>query len=297
MEKNLQTEFTSRQYMLSPDYEIYYYEDFHFTGVEPHSHDYYEFYFFLEGSVTMHINGQPNRLKNGDVLIIPPGISHYAVSHDPLIPYRRFVLWLQPSYVRQLEALSTCYTYLLQLASEKEFYRFHFDTLSFHSLQAKIFRIIEENLSSRFGSHAATALCINELLLHMSRIAYEIEHPQPIYEEQKLHHNIISYIENHLSEDLSLDQIAQIFYVSKFHIAHIFKDNMGITLHQYITKKRLARCRDSILSGVSISKAFTLYGFSDYSSFFRAFKKEYGISPKEYREQHVPDYIAKNYEQ
>lgn len=296
MKKSFQTQFTHRQYMLSQHFEIYYYEDLHFSGVAPHSHDYYEFYFFLEGAISMYINGQPHRLKSGDVLLIPPGTDHYAANHNPDIPYRRFVFWVQKSYVKQLHELSTCYTYLLHLAREKQFYRFHYDTLSFHSIQAKIFRIIEENLSSHFGKEASVALCVNDLLLYMNRSAYELEHPETLYEEQALHHNVISYIENHLSEELTLEQIAQAFFVSKFHIAHIFKENIGISLHQYITKKRLARCCDSILSGVSISNAFSLYGFSDYSSFFRAFKKEYGISPKEYREQHIPEYISQQYD-
>ena len=74
--------------------------------------------------------------------------------------------------------------------------------------------------------------------------------------------------------------------MSKYHIAHIFKDNIGISLHQYILKKRLHASRQAILSGEPISRIFPQYGFKDYTSFFRAFKKEYGISPKEYREQH-----------
>lgn len=297
MRKKLQTEFSTRQYMLSQDFEIYYYEDLHFTGVAPHSHDYYEFYFFLEGAISMHISGQPHQLKSGDVLLIPPGISHFATNHNPEIPYRRFVFWIQPDYVNQLHSLSPCYTYILQLASENQYYRFHYDALSFHSIQAKIFRIIEENLSSHFGKEASVTLCINDLLLYMNRTVYEMKHPESLREEQNLYHNVMQYIEGHLEEELSLDQIAQAFYVSKYHVAHIFKEHMGISLHQYITKKRLARCRDSILSGVSISKAFSLYGFSDYSSFFRAFKKEYGISPKEYREQHVPEYISRQYDE
>lgn len=293
MKKNFQSPFTQRQYMLSEHFEIYYYEDLHFDGVAPHSHDYYEFYFFLEGSISMFIDGIPHKLKSGDVLLIPPEIQHHAVSHDPDTPYRRFVFWIQRDYVKFLHEFSPCITYILQLALEKNYYRFHYDTLSFHSIQAKIFHIIEENLSSHFGKEASVSLCINDLLLYMSRTVYEMEHPETLREEQKLYHNVIHHIEHHLTEELSLEQIAQAFYVSKYHIAHIFKEHMGISLHQYITKKRLARCRDSILSGVSISKAYALYGFSDYSSFFRAFKKEYGISPKEYREQHIPEYILK----
>ena len=117
----------------------------------------------------------------------------------------------------------------------------------------------------------------------MNRMIYEKNHPSSQHEESSLYQNLLIYIGEHLDEPLTMEQLARQFYVSKYHISHIFKDNFGLSVHQYIIKKRLAACREAIMSNVSISEVYLNYGFGDYSSFYRAFKKEYGISPKDFQ--------------
>ena len=102
-----------------------------------------------------------------------------------------------------------------------------------------------------------------------------------------LYQGLADHIEENLDGDLSLESLANHFYVSKYHIAHVFKDSTGLSIHQYITKKRLAACKDAILGDVGISEVYPMFGFGDYSSFYRAFKKEYGISPKEFKDMQV----------
>ncbi|MBO5460169.1 MAG: helix-turn-helix domain-containing protein [Ruminococcus sp.] len=284
MKRKLQTEFNTRQYMLSQDFEIYYYNDSHFDDVHTHTHDYYEFYFFLEGSVTMYINTKGYTLKTGDMVLIPPGTPHYTIIHNPDIPYRRFVFWISKNYFEQLIAQSDDYGFMLKHTASTKRYRYHYDTVAFNTLQAKIFQILEELHGDRFAKDAKISLCISDLILYLNRSIHEMVHPPKRREEHSLYRNLIFYIEHHLDEDLSLDHLAKEFYVSKYHVAHVFKEYFGLSVHQYIMKKRLLKCRDAILSHTSISEAYLLYGFKDYSSFFRAFKKEYGMSPKEYKE-------------
>ena len=282
----LQSPFSDRQYMLSRDFEIYYYNDKTPAKVYFHTHDYYEFYFFLEGAVSIQIEQKVYPLRFGDIMLIPPGTAHRLVIHDSTVRYSRFVFWISLAYCKSLHTASGHYTYLMRRAEEDKLYIFHNDRITFNTIQTKILRLLEEIHSERFGKEAQIPLCVNDLILHVNRIFYEKDRPASERMESSLYEKLLVYMEEHIDEDLSLEGLAEIFYVSKYHIAHIFKDNLGMSIHQYIMKKRLLLCKEALLSNESISKVYSSYGFGDYSSFYRAFKKEYGISPKDFKKEH-----------
>ena len=63
------------------------------------------------------------------------------------------------------------------------------------------------------------------------------------------------------------------FFVSKYHIAHIFKEQMGLSVHQYILKKRMQASKAAILGETSITDVYTMFGFKDYSRFLPGVSK------------------------
>lgn len=286
MKKNLLTPFSARQYMLSPNFELYYYNDTALTHVASHIHNFYEFCFFLEGNVTMQIDEKTYSLTHGDLILIPPGHPHHSIIHNCDLPYRRFVFWISQDFLEQLIGTSADYGYIIQYARTKKLYIFHHDRISFNLIQSKLILLLEEMQGNRFCREAQTSLYVNDLILHLNRIVYEQLHPPRQTENASLYQSVCNYIETHIDENLSLDRLSQEFFASKYHIAHIFKDSLGISIHQYITKKRLSLCQQAIQSDMSITEAYQTFGFGDYSSFFRAFKKEYGISPREFKDMH-----------
>lgn len=281
------TQFMTRQYMLTQDYELYYFDDVLLNHVSSHSHDYYEVYFFLEGDVDYQVEDTVYHLSSGDFLIIPPYTRHNPVFKDVNNRFRRFILWLNQNFLHGLAESNPDLLYLFQQIREQRNYLLHVSDMVFQSVQARFIQILEEMKSSHICHDLEASLQVVSLLVSINRIVYDQQRnvTQPVSND--LHLNLCNYINTHLEHDLSLDKLSSAFYLSKYHISHVFKQQMGISIYQYILQKRLNAGKNCILSGIPISQIHLHCGFHNYSSFFRAFKKEFGVSPKEFQKAHL----------
>lgn len=284
MKKELPVGFNSRQYMKDKAFEIFFYNDFNLNHVAAHAHPYYEIYFFLNGNVVYEVEGSRYQLRYGDYLLIPPQTRHHPVFLNSGQDYRRFVLWLSKPFYQELVSQTEDFAYGFRQAAEKKRYHFQTGSIISNEIQSRLLDILEESRGKRPFHETAARLAICSFLLFLNRITYDILNQIPYGYENVLYLNICDYINNHLDEDLSLQRLSSFFFTGKYHISHVFKDNMGLSLHQYILKKRLRASKNGILSGIPLGELYQQYGFTDYSGFYRAFKKEFSLSPREFRD-------------
>lgn len=278
-----QQNFTYRQYMEASDFELFYYCDDKPPGVDFHNHDFYEIYLFLSGKVTYTVEGKSYRLKPRDILIVNNRELHKAYVETG-IPYERIVIWLNPDFVR---SLNTDKTDLLGVFDSSLLNRYNLLRLESDGKEY-IYRIVEKLgiacNSQAFGSDILRSSYIRELLVYLNRV-YQISKGENF--ELDVTYNdkvtkIIHYINQNLDEDLSLERLSSKFYLSKYHLLREFKKNTGYTIHKYITQKRLIMAKELLKDCKQVSEVCDKCGFGDYSNFIRAFKKEFGISPKKY---------------
>ena len=229
--KQISMDFNKRQYMRPVDFELFYYNDTQLRSVAPHHHDYCEFYFFLEGNVKYHIGNAVYRLSYGDCLLIPPETPHFPefLSFDQ--PYRRFVFWLNKSYYEKLHKQDPQLTYCFDTAASSQVYRISADRITAQDIQGKLLDLLEENSSERIFHAQASGLMAISFLVYINRLLYSSLHEHSQVLENTLYLKICDYIRLNLEDNLSLEQIAANFYVSKYHIALIFKDNFSASVY------------------------------------------------------------------
>ena len=252
-------------------------------AVPLHSHSFYEIIFVLDGKVDYLIGSRSYVLQGGDVVIIPPGIPHQPLISESLSnPYKRYSLWIDTSYLEDVLKKYPDAGLALQESNANQKYLIRTHEHISRNLRTHFEAIYHESCELRPGWKLCIATETLNLVVQMGRIYHNNEALEHIGTNDSMMDNIFAYINTHLSEKITLDSVANYFHISKSKISHMFQQQIGISFYQYIIQIRLLSAKIAITQGLSLTEACHRYGFSEYSSFYRLFKKEYGISPKEY---------------
>jgi len=248
--------------------------------VNLHSHNYTEIIYCRSCADVEYLVGSDRyRLQPGDILYIPPGVSHRPILPEQMeVIYERDVLWISQEFMEMIRDLfqrsaGALYDYKLPIRTANTRWEFLGD----------LFRrgVLEEE-AKRTGWDAVVVGNTLTILAYMMRIYLERTAGTMEAEKPELLDRITAYIERNYAQHITVDELAKQFYVSNSTISHMFKHKMGISLYRYITQRRLIAAKLLIAEKVPMEEISRRVGFVDYSTFYRAFKQEYGISPRQY---------------
>lgn len=259
---------------LKEDFRLFHINDQTKKDFSYHYHDFHKIIVFISGKVTYHIEGKAYHLKPRDILLVSQGAIHKP-EIDPSVPYERYIFWIRDDL--SCQELNTCF----QKANDRSFNLVRADSALQERLKDLLPEIEQTLQNKHFGDTVLRNALFTQFMIYINRIFLRTSSSpdKKTYSSDTQVEQLLKYINRNLSENLSIDQLANRFFFSKYHMMRKFKNETGYTIHNYITSKRLLMARSLISQGMPVMKAAQASGFHDYTTFVRAYKKQFGKSP------------------
>lgn len=270
-----------REGYLRENYRLFHLRDTAGQERDFHFHDFDKLVILLAGRVDYTVEGVTYSLKPWDVLLVKHHTIHRALI-DREVPYERVILYLDSGWLRRSHGageLMGCFDMADRLGCHS--FRPHEEER--RSLSACLDRLEEAMSDGEFGAALLRDARLMELLVLINRTANregEDHAPEGRVYDPKIT-RALDYINENLGRDMSVEEIAEYAWLSKYYFMRLFKAQTGVTVHAYVRQKRLLNAARMIRAGVSVSKAAEDCGFRDYSTFYRAFRDSFGVTPGE----------------
>jgi AraC-like DNA-binding protein len=278
-------EDNNKRGFLDKDFIFFNLHDDKKVKIESHYHDFCKVVLFVSGTVTYYIEGTAYRLQPGDILLINCETIHKPVI-DFTAPYKRMIVWVKPSFLKKhsdarnnlltcFEVARQCNCNLLRMAPKTR-----------GIIQSLVSQINDTYQNQNFGNEILRNSLLLQFIIYLNRMALEMKSgiiPASIdIEHDETVNEILKYIDSNIADDLSIERLASVFFLSKYYLMRKFKRHTGYSIHQYVLQKRLIAANRLLRAGHSVITACMESGFNDYANFTRTFKKMYGLSPKKY---------------
>lgn len=274
--------YQSRGYLREP-FRLFHLRDVGVEEMEYHYHEFHKAVFFLEGTASYIVEGRSYFLQPGDVVLVGRHLIHKPVI-DPTRPYERVVLYLDPDFLDSQgegeETLGRCF----RLAAQRRFALTRPDGEDREAL-ARALEGLEQALGDReFGADLLARGRLVELLVHLNRAqARDRTRVEEVSRADPKIAQVLDYINGNLQADLSVESLAALAYMSKYHFMRRFRALTGYSVHRYVSEKRLLAAAALLRRGIPAQEVSLRCGFQDYSTFQRAFKAKYGVTPRQWR--------------
>lgn len=248
-----------------------------------HIHNCYEIYYSISGARQFLIDNYLYDIKDGDIFFINQFESHYVRQVDKN-EHERIVISIYPEYLKENSTKITNLENCFQYRNKDMPHKIH---LNKEEQKIFIYFIHKLHTNQGFGEDILDKSIFLELMVFLNKIFEKNYNNSILLQEKNKNYNkqiddIISYINKNISENISLEDLSNHFYLSPSYICRIFKSATGTTINKYITAKRISISKSLLSQGYSVNEAWVACGFNDYSNYLKAFTKAVGISPKKY---------------
>ncbi len=264
---------------LDQDFKFFHIRNHEDLDLPYHYHDFHKLVLILSGKTKYYIEGREYELLPFDFVLVNRNFIHKPVVDEEAEEYDRIILYLNHDFLKE-NGLLNCFDKTKELGSH---------VVRFSSgLSSELFELfgkIEKDMvveDTEFAGMLTTRIDVLRALIEFNKACINEDFgfkPEARYNRKVI--EIIDYIMKNLDNDLSIDFLADHFYLSKYHMMRIFKNETGYSIHQYISEKRILRAKKLIMSGTPATVACLECGFRDYSTFSRAFKNQLGMLPSE----------------
>ncbi len=229
-----------------------------------HTHEMPELLYLVEGDASYIVDGEAHKMQSGEIYIVNPAIPHYVrlngeTTYDrfdllldlSLIPSRARILFEQNEKLLSIHTSSAVYGVFKRM--DEYFKLFEADELF------DVYKVLTEEL--------------------MYILALDLERNKKEKDYSDVVRKAVEYIDRSFLTIKNVDEISERMFISKSRFHHLFTDEVGVSPMEYVRKKRLLYARGALRTGEKATDVYNKSGFSDYSVFFRAYKKEFGCSP------------------
>lgn len=275
----MKTERTfSREGYLRENYHYFHLRDTAGQERDFHFHDFDKIVLLISGGVDYAVEDKVYRLRPWDVLLVRHHMIHKALI-DKSEPYERIIIYLDRRYFDRVmpgAGLLDCF----ERAGKTGCHLLAPDAGQREGLMAALDAYERSLTDEDFGAQAMRDTLMMQLLIRINRIASAAPERPDVRLDPKIE-DTLSYINENLSRELTVDALAARVYLSRYHFMRLFKAQTGSTVHAYVRQKRLLYAARLIREGINANKAAADSGFADYSSFHRAFRESFGMSPGE----------------
>lgn len=262
---------------LMEDFRLFHLKDAQGAKIDYHYHEFYKLLFLVSGTGGYSIEGKRYLLNAGDIVLVGKHCVHRP-EFESGKNYERIILYISPEF---LERQSTMDCNLTDCFSGKNGHVLRPNESAKKYLFSQINSMENTLNDTRYGRTVLSNSILLKVLVEIGRGMYEKqgEQPGPVLPKNKRIQEIMRYLDEHLTEDISIDHLAEKFYLSRYHMMRRFKEETGTTIHTYLSDKRLLLARDYINQGTPATETCFLCGFQNYASFSRAYGKLFGTTP------------------